>query len=50
MDAASEWPVRQIRRHAMKMALIISVVKLKDMVEAILAQDKCKTLLRCSNI
>ena len=49
MDAASEWPVRQIRRHGMKMTLIISVVKLKDMVEAMPAQDRCKVLLQCSN-
>ena len=39
MDAASEWPVRQIRRHVMKMTLIISVVKLKDIVEATRAEE-----------
>ena len=49
MDAASEWPVRQIRRHVLKLTLIISVVKLKDMVEAITAQDRCKVLLQRSN-
>jgi len=29
MDAASEWPVRRIRRHGGKLPSIISVVKIK---------------------
>jgi len=35
MDAASEWPVRRIRRHGAKLPRINSVVKIKMMLQAV---------------
>jgi predicted deacetylase len=50
MDAASTWPVRQIRRHAGKVARIISVVKIKMMREARRASETVSfSLLRSNN-
>ncbi|MDP4032123.1 MAG: hypothetical protein Q8P60_04575 [Pseudorhodobacter sp.] len=49
MDAASEWLVRQIRRHWAKLPLIISVVKIKMMVEVGFADVLVQFTLLCSN-
>jgi hypothetical protein len=49
MDAASEWPVRRIRRHGGKMASIISVVKIKLLGKSWYAQKQSLLSLLCSN-
>jgi hypothetical protein len=48
MDAASEWPVRRIRRHGGKLPPIISVVKIKILGKSWAAYQSGQFSLLCS--